>query len=390
MWTEFTNVLWKEWTDTIRDSRSLVAGLAYALFGPFVLYAALSFAAGEIEEETHIPLAVVGAEYAPNLVEALEDNKITVTPFKTEATARASIGNGNRVLLVIPDDYGETYRALEPTRLYLYADFSDNKAEVQARRVSASINGYGSRVAWMRMVAHGVAPSTAMPMQLALGDISKAGGVAGKISGFVLYFFVLATFMGGMSIAADTTAGERERQSLQPLLAQPVSKLSLVLGKWLNTVTFCIFTTLITVVAGSFALGAAPLGELGIRLQLTPGTQALMALALLPLVLCVTAAQMAIALWSKGHREAMTYLNMLIFVPALIAMFTVFIGDEPEGWANLLPVTNQIALLRDVMLDGWLPPNLFGAGAAVALAVAAACLGLVTVRLNSEKVLSHG
>ncbi|MFP3944894.1 MAG: ABC transporter permease, partial [Alphaproteobacteria bacterium] len=317
MGAEIRNILWKEGIDTIRDSRNLVAGLLYALFGPLVLLAGLNFAAGQVEKETRIPLAVVGAERAPNLITMLEENKTRVSRFDTLEAARASLEGDNRLILDIPETYPEQYMDNRSGELTIYADFSDGKAEVQAYRLRMVLGGYGQEAAWLRLIARGVPPVVTEPVDIAFADLSESGEVAGRLSGFVLYFFVLAAFMGGMSIAADTTAGERERQSLQPLLAQPVSKSSLALGKWLNVVLFCLGISAVTVFAGAHALQAAPLSELGVRLELGLATQALMLLALVPLILFVTALQMAIALWSKGYREAMTYLNLLIFLPAL-------------------------------------------------------------------------
>lgn len=390
MGAEIRNILWKEWIDTIRDSRSLVAGLLYALFGPLVLLAGLDYAAGQVENDTDIPLAVVGAERAPNLITLLESNKVEVSRFATLDAAKQSLEETNRLILAIPEEFPGQFKEGRPAELTLYGDFSQHKTEIQAYRLRQLVEIFGRHTAWLRLVARGVPPITAEPIDMALADMSESGEAAGRLSGFVLYFFVLAAFMGGMSVAADTTAGERERQSLQPLLAQPVSKSSLAIGKWLNVAAFCLGITVVTVVAGTQALKAAPLPELGVRLELGLVTQGLMLIALLPLALFVTALQMAIALWSKGYREAMTYLNLLIFVPALTALFTVFIGEEPEGRAALLPITNQISLLKGIMLKGEIDFERFAGGAAVSLVLTAVMLWLVTSRLRSEKALGGG
>ena len=390
MFPEIRNILWKEWIDTIRDSRSLLAGLLYALFGPLILLAGLNFAAGQVEEETKIPLAVVGADYAPNLITLLKENKTRVSRFDSLDAARKSLEGDNRLVLVIPETVPDQFMDNRPGELTIFADFSDHKAEVQAYRIRLVLDAYGRHAAYLRLVARGVPPIAADPLEIAFADLSESGEVSGRLSGFVLYFFVLAAFMGGMSISADTTAGERERQSLQPLLAQPVSKSSLAIGKWLNVVAFCLGITVVTVVAGSQALQAAPLSELGVRLDLDLATQALMLISLVPLVLFVTALQMAIALWSKGYREAMTYLNLLVFIPALTALFTVFIGEETTGLAALLPINNQISLLNGIMLRGEMDMALFLRGAAVSLLLTLLLLWFVRLRLKSEKALGGG
>jgi len=127
-----------------------------------------------------------------------------------------------------------------------------------------------------------------------------------------------------------------------------------------------------------------------VRLDLDLATQALMLISLVPLVLFVTALQMAIALWSKGYREAMTYLNLLVFIPALTALFTVFIGEETTGLAALLPINNQISLLNGIMLRGEMDMALFLRGAAVSLLLTLLLLWFVRLRLKSEKALGGG
>ncbi|MFP3943395.1 MAG: hypothetical protein ACLFWF_05865, partial [Alphaproteobacteria bacterium] len=90
------------------------------------------------------------------------------------------------------------------------------------------------------------------------------------------------------------------------------------------------------------------------------------------------------------YREAMTYLNLLIFLPALTALFTVFIGREPEGAASLLPITNQISLLKGVMLNAKLDIGPFAAGAAISAVLTFFMLWFVRSRFASERALGAG
>ena len=83
----------------------------------------------------------------------------------------------------------------------------------------------------MRLVARGVSPLALRPLNVDEVDVSTPSGRSAILLGMMSYFFIFALLMGGMYLAIDTTAGERERGSLEPLLALPVTRGQLMLGK---------------------------------------------------------------------------------------------------------------------------------------------------------------
>lgn len=158
------------------------------------------------------------------------------------------------------------------------------------------------------------------------------------IGGMAAIFLLVSVFTGGMNIAMDLVAGERERRSLLPLLLTPVSRSSIVMGKWLAITMFAVSGASLTFAAliVPFHMAAIPWPSL-----LRAG------LALVPLAAFAAALQLTISTFCRTVKEAQTYLSLLIFLPMGIAMFMVFVAPASATWLNCLPILGQQALLMD-------------------------------------------
>jgi sodium transport system permease protein len=205
----------------------------------------------------------------------------------------------------------------------------------------------------------------------------------------MLTFFILAPFFTSMTTAIDVTAGERERQSLKPLLAQPVEPLALVLGKWGVPTLFGVLGTIVTAVLGFVMLGFAPLEKLGVALSLDAGSLLKMILFLLPVALAVAALQSAAAMVAKSFKEAQTYIQLLSLVPVGLVFMTTFSGSETGGLARIAPLTGQADLLRALMTEGRIDPAQAAIATAVTLAAAAIALALSARHVAHERLLAQ-
>jgi sodium transport system permease protein len=156
------------------------------------------------------------------------------------------------------------------------------------------------------------------------------------ISSMAAIFLSVSTFTGGMNVSMDMLAGERERRSLLPLLLNPVSRTSVILGKWLAISMFAACGAILTF--GAFAVAFTTAG-----IPLPHFWR--VALALLPLAALAAALQLTISTFCRTVKEAQTYLSLLIFVPMGIAMFTVFIVPNPSPWMLCIPIIGQQVLL---------------------------------------------
>lgn len=381
------NVFNKEKMDTLRDRRTVMATFAYAVFGPLILVFALNFVADQTSNDTQTQLAVMGAENAPNLVHFLEGQGVEISVVEETSTPAASLGDAH-VLLVINDDYHGALTTGIPATLWLYVDRTNSGNSSRANRIRRQITAFGEGISNARLLANGVPPVLTTPIRVMTGDISNSGARARQISYMVLFFFVLAPFYSSLGVAIDTTAGERERLSLQSLLAQPVSPTNLILGKWLIAATFGTVGTLITVFGGIYALGFAPLDVIGIRLDLGLDAQISLVLTLIPLAFLVAAVQILISLTAKSYKEANTYLQLLVIVPSMTGMFFMFGGKTIEGLAAYIPILSHFQGMEGVLIGGVFDPLTAFLNAIVAISLAVLCLWFAAKKLKSEAILS--
>ena len=399
MRSQFLTVLSTELTDHSRDRRSVMAALAYALFGPVLLLAMFHMIASQIESrvagDKPAILHVIGAEHAPTLVAELERAGIEVTRRDTPAAAAAGDTvpgsvptlDGADALLVIPADYPDLYRAGEPAEVILYRDERRQSSTLAASFVARAIKAHGAEVAQTRLIARGVPAETLMPLRVVDANVAGVGGATLQMATLLLYFFVMAPFFAGMSVAIDTAAGERERKSLAPLLVQPVDPRTVILGKWLNASLFSTVGTLLTVVLGMNLLKLAPLEKLQITLPLDLVTQVQMVAVLVPLALAITAVQVTLALTAKSFKEAQTYISLMSILPVALSFGGSMGGQEPEGAILFAPVLGHIELLRGLVADGVVDPARTIGVALVCLAIVALALWQCTRVLKSERVL---
>jgi len=383
---QILTVLGTEFTDHSRDRRSIFAAFMYALFGPVLVVALLSVIAARIDGERTVRLDVYGAEHAPTLVARLAGPGVEVTPRAGSLDGVPDLGASD-VVLVIPATYRDRYQAGAPADLILYRDDRRESSTDAARSIARRIQAHAGDVAQARLIARGVAPELTTPVRLLEANVAAASMATLQIATMLLYFFVAAPFFTSMSMAIDATAGERERRSLAPLLAQPIHPAAVILGKWANAAVFGILGTVVTVVLGMALMRQAPLDALQLSIPLDLMTQLRMILVLIPLALAASALQIVLALMAKTFKEAQTYMTLLSFAPVILGFAGSFGGREPEGWALLMPVLGQIELLRGLIADGAMDPARIAGVSLVCIAVAALALTQATRLLRSERIL---
>ncbi len=267
----------KEVLDNLRDRRTLFSALVFGpLFGPLLIALMigmlLSKTVSEADEELVLP--VLGAEHAPNLIHYLEQNNTRVDRLEDkfaspdhalpEVEMRVSDGEFNLVLIVA-SDYGDSFRAGRPATVRLVSDRSNSSAAKDVRRADALLSAYNARLRSLRLLARGVDPTVLTPVNVDDVDVSTPAGRSLLILGMMTYIMLLSMLMGGLYLAIDTTAGERERGSLEPLLTLPVTRDQLIAGKILATCFFMTVSLAITVIAFVVGLRFVPLEELGMR-----------------------------------------------------------------------------------------------------------------------------
>jgi sodium transport system permease protein len=214
--------------------------------------------------------------------------------------------------------------------------------------VKGLIGGYTSEMGALRLLARGVAPVVGRPVAIAERDLSNAQSRAGLLLAILPYFLVVAIFIGGMYLAIDVTAGERERQSLEPLLLTPVARDQIVIGKILAISVYALFSVAISVVAFAICLRFVPTAELGFDLQLPLRIGLLIWLVAAPLSVVAAALQTLTAARAKTFREAQSYLQLMMFIPLVPSLIQMINPARPPEWMYRLPIFNQSLLIGEL------------------------------------------
>lgn len=367
-------VFWKELVDGLRDKRSIFSLLLFPLLGPVLISVVLTQTAEQLSGADGVELPVVGRDNAPALVRFLEERDIEIVEPPADVLGAVREREVHAVL-IIPDDYGARFRAGKPASVELVMDESRTDATVTIRRVEALLEGYARSVGTLRLLAHGVSPELMTPVKVQRVDLSTPKKRAAVFLNLIPMFVLIASFIGGMYTATDSTAGERERGSLEALLITPIARRSLVMGKWLTTVVFSSFNVVFTLAASLLALSRVPVEKMGITLSLSPADTAGVLLAILPLSVFVGSAQLMVASFARTFKEAQTYLSLMIFFPMVPGMLATFSPIKTQLWMMLVPVLGQQQLLSDVIRGEPVAPLAF-----VLAAVSSLVLGLACVR----------
>lgn len=342
----------KEALDAVRDRRSLMAVAGYVLMGPVMIW--ISFTA-VIEREsvaTTLEVAAQGTDALPGFASALAAQDITLVATDDAQSIVAEDGD-IQLGLRVGDDALADLQAGKPVLVEMILDESDNGARQAQRRLQQALAAWSQELATLRVIARGVSPALLQPLDVQIVDLSTSAERAALVLGAFQIFLLIAAFVGAMNVVIDMVAGERERHSLEILLAQPVNALSVLTGKWLVATAFGALCAVLTTIALALIIPHLPVAELGIAH--TPGVPAyvLMAVVAAALAPFATGLQMVAASFARTFKEAQTYLSISFILPMFVAMGIQMLQPDPQTWMQLTPMVAQQQLLDQILREQW-------------------------------------
>ena len=344
-------VFLKEVRENLRDRRTVINTLLTGpLLAPVIFVLIINgVVSRQLDKaEKPLPVPVVGAEHAPNLIAALKQQNIVIeaAPADPERSVREM---DKDLVLRIPENYKDSWNKGESAQVELIYDESQRDAQGSVGRLRAVLDAYGQRTGALRLLARGISPSVIRPLEIAERDQSTAQTRSGTLFAMLPYFFILGAFIGGMALAIDTTAGERERQSLEPLLVNPVARARILLGKLAATSAFALTSVLLSIIAFSIVGRFMPTEKLGMSLEIGPHFALMTMLVMLPLVFLISTLQTLAAAFAKSFREAQTYLSLLMFVPAVPTMLLSLFPVKTQTWMYAVPLMGQQITITRLM-----------------------------------------
>lgn len=347
----FVTVMMKEIIDNLRDRRTLLTVLVFGpLFGP-VFYTAMmntviNKRVADLNQPLQLPIA--GAQYAPDLVQYLRAHNTVVQAAPKDPRDAVRTGRKN-VVLVIGKRYADAVRAGKPAPVELVMDRSRDAAGKDVERARDLLQQYSRTIANLRLLARGVDPRVVTPLVIEEADVSTPRSRAALILGMVPYFFLFAAILGAFYLAIDTTAGERERGSLEPLLGTAAPRAMLVAGKISAVAAFSVVSLALDVLAMYWCQGLIPAAKLNIAAGFTPWSSIQSFLVMIPFCGFIAALLCVVASFTRSYKEAQTWLSFIMIVPLVPVLATVFNPTEPRLWMMFVPSLSQDLLITSLI-----------------------------------------
>ena len=377
----------KELIDALRDRRTLfMVLLSSVAIGPLVLIALSALVAGIEKRAEERTVVVMGIEHAPTLRNYVERQTYRIDAAPADYEARLKNQSlGDPVLSVGKDFEAELARGEVPL-VEIVSSSGNQRANGSVNRLMRLLRGFSNEQATLRLALRGVAPATLEVVEVHERDLANPQSRAAQLTGMLPFFVLMAVLYGALNAALDTTAGERERGSLEPLLMNPASRLSLVLGKWGAVTAVGMLIALLSCFSFLPAQSLLRSETLAAMFQFGLREAALFLALLAPLAAALAALMMAIAIRCKSFKEAQANNTVVVLVVSLLPLVTVFNQSGEAPWHLAVPALGQVALMNRVLkgeavgaLDMALP-------LAVSVLIAAACVVFVARQLRTAAI----
>lgn len=368
----------KEVTDASRDKRSVMAGLYYAIGAPIGMCLLMSILLQQLASPDALKITIENANNAPGLVAHLASRDIKIADDKNDPLLKA-------ITLTISDDYKQNMSEGRPATVTLIADKSDDKLGKHINRVEKAMAVYSSEIASLRLVSRGIDPNLMRALAIEVNDQATPDSKGGMILGLVTFSIILTLFYAAMSLAIDTSAGERERNSLSLLLSHPLSSLHIVLAKVGAIAAFSMLGLVIILIVSKVVYPMVAWEQLGFSITITPEFMLFCIAICFPIALMSSSLQVFVSFMAKSFKEAQSYVTMVLFIPMALSMVTTYdIATDIVQW---LPIAAQQFALMEFIKGNPIPVPQLILSTGVTVVLFALFSFLSARMLKSEKVV---
>jgi len=382
----------KEVVENLRDRRVIASAFFFGvLLAPVVfgLTTTMVSKRAVANQDKPLVLPIAGSNQAPNLVQFLRENGVQVEDVQvTSDEAMDAVRSGERdLVLLIGDDYGKALQAGQPAPLSLVVDSSNSRTSPSAERARHLLSAYGHQLAALRLMVRGINPTVIDPVGVHTLDVATPAGRSLLILGMMTYFCFMSMLVGGFYLAIDTTAGERERHSLEPLLALPIRRAELLVGKMLATSAYMSVSLLLTLAAFGVVLTFIPLEALGMSANFGPRVVLAIFAVMVTFVPLGAGLMTVVASFTRSNREAQSWLSVVMMLPIAPIMFAVVSGTKPSAGLMAVPSLSQHLLATSLMRGDVIPASHVLISAATTLGLGALLVGLAIKLYQREAIL---
>ena len=383
VWTVYA----KEIRDALRDRRTLLTVLASSvLMGPLVLLAISGLVASLESNAEQREVFIAEPDRAPTLRNYLERQSYTVKAAPAAYEQRLRQAQLTDAVVVVPKDFEAALLRGDGPIVEIVSDSANQRSQASAGRVSRLLGGFGRERATLTLALRGVSPDALEPVQLEERDLASTQTRATQITGMLPFFVLMAVLTGALNAALDTTAGERERGSLEPLLMNPAERWVLVAGKWGAVASVGMLIAVLacfSFLPGQWLLRSdtlAAMFQYGVREAL------LFLVVLLPFAAAASALLMAVAIRCKTFKEAQASTTVVMLAASLLPLINVFSLGQESPWYLWVPALAQNVLMTHVLKGEGFGAAQLAVPLLVCAALAAGGLWFVARTLRSAAV----
>ena len=346
----------KELLDALRDRRTLLMVLLSSVaVGPLVLVMVSTLVTGIEKRAEAREVVVQGLQHAPTLRNFLERQTYTVLAAEDGYEQQLRDSKLAHPVLVVPAAFETELANGQAPQLELVSSSSNQRAQGGTGAVLRLLRSFNQEQATLRLVLRGVAPAALEAVQVQERDLAEPGTRAAQLTTMVPFFVLMAVLYGALNAALDSTAGERERGSLEPLLMNPAPRWSLVLGKWAAVATVGMLIAVLSCLSflpGQWLLRSEVLASM-FRFGVA---EALAFIALLlPLAGALAAVLMAISIRCKTFKEAQASVTVVVLAVSMLPLVTIFNQEGDAPWHLWVPALAQVTLMGRVLKGEALP-----------------------------------
>jgi sodium transport system permease protein len=381
---QFKALLIKELKEAFRDRRALMVAMSMAVMAPVMIFAMSKFAINEAVDTPPIYAKITGSEFAPKLMKQFKDDNILL--FTEVPADEKSLWQERNIQITIPESFADDMIDGKTIDVVLRTDYSDKAMRTPIRRIKNSVADYARYIGYKRLLVRGIDIKLLQPVNLVEQDTASPSSNAMFISMMLGFYLLMAAFMSGLSVAIDSSAGERERNVLEILLCQPVSTLKIVLAKLCCASFISIISVFLVLVLTSFSVGFVDLTKIGATFNLGAGTIATLLFMLIPICFFASALQLFFSFQAKSFKEAQSTVTMIIMLPSMIPFILMFIDDKPQ-WLDWMPISGQSLLMEDIFKGIPVSWSALLLTATVTIALTVILVQALAVKLKSEKVV---
>ena len=384
-----STVFRKEVRENIRDRRALFNSL---LLGPLLfplLFVGMMWFLESAEKEraeATLELPVIGAGYAPSLIRFLEQQGTEILPEPEDPEELVRSQEVPVVLRILPE-YPEKWAEGLPAPVEVISDPSRQESNAPIRTIKGLLYAYGQQIGSLRLRLRGVSPQLASPVMVKDVDLSTPKSRAILAVIFLPYVLMITAFTGATHLAMDTTAGEKERKSLEPLLINPVPRWQIMTGKMLTTMVFAMASLALTLVSFRIVLPYMPVGAFGMDLTLGLETLLKILFVISPVAILAAALLTLLASFAKSYREAQSYMGLVILIPMIPSLIFMANRIKAEMWMMNIPLFSQILLMGELIREEAVPLTWYALSIAGTLVIGLALAVVAATLYNRPKLI---